>query len=87
MANDLGQDPLKIDTPVTDIFCPRIRAIKFDAGAAATASITDGSTGRLLWSTTGGTFDDINLTIPEPGLIDVTLSAGIIYLYKGSGPR
>ena len=88
MANNLGQDPLKIDTNgTTGVFCPRIRAVKFDAGAAATASILDTTTGRTLWSTTGGTFDDINLTVPEPGKVDVNLSAGVLYLYKGSGPR
>ena len=89
MANNLTQDPLKIDTNGTvDVRIRRIRAVKFDAGAAATASIVDGQTGHILWSTTGGTFDEINLTVPgNPPLVDVNLSAGTVYLYEGSGPQ
>lgn len=92
MANALDQDPIYIDTPVTDVKCLRIRAVKFSAGAAATASITDGTTGHILWSTVGGTFDEINVTLPyQPDgsapVIDIALSAGAVLIYLGSGPR
>lgn len=88
MANNLTQDPLYIDTNVTDVECRRIRAVKFDAGAAATASIVDSDTGHIIWSTTGGTFDEINVTLPgDAPKIDVTRSAGAVLIYLGSGPR
>ncbi len=91
MANDISQDPLKIDT--TDatgaIRCRRIRAVKFDGTAAQTCSIVDHATSHVIWSSTGGTpgpFDDINVTIPGAS-IDVTISGGTLYIYEGSGPR
>lgn len=89
MANDLTQDPLKIDTTGTDFVCERIQAVKFDAAAGATCSILDGVTGHPIWSSFGGTpgpFDELNIHIPS-GLIDVTISAGTLYIYRGSGPR
>lgn len=92
MANSLTQDPLYIDTNATGIPCARIRAVKFNAAAAATASIVDSDTSHILWSGTGNTFDEINVTIPKgtdgtDPRIDVTLSAGAVLIYLGSGPR
>ena len=92
MANDLDQDPLYFDTPVSDIPCARIRAVKFTGGAAATASIIDSDTDHILWATLGPAFDEINVTIPRGAdgtdpRIDVALSAGAVLIYLGSGPR
>lgn len=85
MANELDQDPLVIDTTATDVKCPFIRALKFSGGG--TAAIVDGTTGNRLWASNETCFDAIQLSIPTPFLIDVTVATGTLYIYKGSGPR
>lgn len=88
MANELGQDPLVIDTNVLGIDCNRIHAVKFDSTAGGTAAIGDFTTGHRLWSTDETCFDILDLSIPEPSLINVAVTGGgIVYIYLGSGPR
>jgi hypothetical protein len=84
VANDLSQDPLVFDTTATEVPCERIEAIKYVGNG--TPLIEDSVTGHDLWSTDETCFDEIHLKIAS-GLIDVTISAGVLYIYLGSGPR
>jgi hypothetical protein len=85
MANELDQDPIVIDTNATDVVCPRLRAVQVDGG---TCLIVDSTSGHRIYSTDVTSFADINVTVPDPYLIDVTVGGGaIVYIYLGSGPR
>jgi hypothetical protein len=92
MANDLTADPLVIDTTATAIRpgpC-HIRGFKYTAAGAGTVTVDDSVTGHLLYehqlaAAGSGPFDHVALTVK--GGLDVTISAGKLYIYLGSGPR
>lgn len=89
MANKLEQDPLYIDTNVTDVPCQRIVGIV----ATGQVSITDSTTGHIIF--TNGTSTDgwygVNVTIPVTDgvqAIDVSVVGGAeVMIYLGSGKQ
>lgn len=88
MANQLTQDPLFIDTTVTNVPCQRIVGIV----CTGQVSITDSETNHIIF--TNGTSTDgwygINVTIPVTNgvqAIDVAVVGGEVMIYLGSGQQ
>lgn len=98
MANDLTQNPLVVDTTVSDgSVMPggpnRIAGFKFVAsGASATVLVKDHTSGHVIYDCriaatgTSSPYDHVNIEVKGPGL-DVTISNGVLYIYEDSGER
>lgn len=92
MANDLTQNPLYVDTTAAVRIGPcRLRAIKHVASGASTVTVTDTTSGHVLWKSVFGAagqtpLDELKLSVKGGVTVTVT-AAGEVLVYLDDGER